>query len=104
MWIVLVQPNALTERAYAFDSRALALRFAEFVSEEIDPATVIPLMSPTSELLAWRDHVKGRDTFDEAVEQLINNGLMTELKQTAPATSPAEAITTEPNTAERTES
>lgn len=39
-----------------FASRPEAERFAAFITEEVDPAVVRVLCSPTLELLNWRDH------------------------------------------------
>ena len=81
-WIVLVQPNALTERTYGpFGSQPMAERFAEFITAVIGgPATVLPLLLPEWELLAFWDRTQGRDAYTEAVDQLLDSGLMTDLK------------------------
>lgn len=48
-----------------FDDMAEAEDFAAFVAKEIDPASVVPLRSPSKELLAWwRTH---RDELPAAV-------------------------------------
>jgi hypothetical protein len=53
MWVVLLGP---AQRVYGpFDDEETAWRFARFVSEEVDPAFVLPLASPVSELLTWRE-------------------------------------------------
>ncbi len=91
MYVVLLQSGPGREYAYGPFEHAEALRFAEFVSKEIDPATVIPLRSALFELLAWRDHVQGRDAYTEAVEELVASGLITDLTRKAPAATTAEA-------------
>lgn len=56
MWVVLLGP---AERVWGpFDDEEQAWEFARFASEEIDPAYVRPLISPVTEVLAWRDHFK----------------------------------------------
>jgi hypothetical protein len=40
-----------------FADRDEARAFAEFLGREVDPAAVVPLHSPTAELLAWRSGV-----------------------------------------------
>jgi hypothetical protein len=42
-----------------FTGRAAAEEFAEFVTQEIDPAEIRPLSSPVGELLAWRKAAEG---------------------------------------------
>ena len=91
MFVVLIQSGAGREYAYGPFEQAEALRFAEFASKEIDPATVIPLRSALFELLSWRDAVQGRDAFEEAVDQMVAGGLITDLKKTAAAEAPATA-------------
>jgi hypothetical protein len=39
-----------------FASRGEAVRFAAYLTEEVDPAEVRILCSPVLELLNWRDH------------------------------------------------
>lgn len=40
-----------------FDDEAEASRFASYLSAEVDPAEVLPLRSPTAELLSfWHNH------------------------------------------------
>ena len=41
-----------------FTDREDAERFAAFATAEIDPARVVPLLSPVAELLNWRDMTK----------------------------------------------
>jgi len=41
-----------------FSDREDADRFAAFATAEIDPARVVPLLSPVAELLNWRDMTK----------------------------------------------
>jgi hypothetical protein len=53
MWIV-----RLTEQRMSygpFDDRDSADRFREFLTNEVDPATVEQLHDPVTELLNWRD-------------------------------------------------
>lgn len=53
MWIV-----RLTEQRMSygpFDDRASAERFRDFLTNEVDPATVEQLYDPVTELLNWRD-------------------------------------------------
>lgn len=104
-WVVLVQPDALTERTYGpFGSQPMAERFAGFVTAEIGgPATVLPLLLPEWELLAHFDRIQGRDAYTEAVEQLLGNGLMTELKTDHTKTAaPRTGTAGQPNQPERT--
>jgi hypothetical protein len=53
-WIVICPEQGIHWGPFT-DSRE-ATRFAEFVTAEIDPAEVRPLMSPIAEVLNWRDH------------------------------------------------
>ena len=41
-----------------FDDEQQAGRFADYLTAEVDPAIVEPLLSPLNEVLNWRDHVK----------------------------------------------
>jgi hypothetical protein len=67
MWIVrLTDQNA----SYGpFDDRASADRFRDFLTNEVDPATVEQLYDPITELLNWRDamhaggHLTNRPTW-----------------------------------------
>jgi hypothetical protein len=57
MFIVILTPNDKYEYAYGpFDNRALAERFAAYLADEVDPARVVRLSSPTRSLLDWRAH------------------------------------------------
>jgi hypothetical protein len=53
MWIVRLtdQPGAYGP----FDDRASATRFADFLTQEVDPAHIEQLHDPVTELLNWRD-------------------------------------------------
>lgn len=92
-WIVLVQPNAMTERSWGpFSSQPVAERFADFVTAVIGgPATVLPLLLPEWELLAHFDRTQGSDAYTEAVDQLLDSGLMTDLKTDPTKTAAAGA-------------
>lgn len=53
MWAVRLKSDA--KHAYGpFTSGDEATGFAEFLSAEVDPAEVLPLLSPVGELLSWR--------------------------------------------------
>lgn len=41
-----------------FGDRDEAIRFAAFVTAEVDPASVITLQSPVAEALNWRDMIR----------------------------------------------
>jgi hypothetical protein len=50
-WVVVLEEP---HHVYGpFDDEALAAEFAGFLSQEVDPAHVEPLRSPTAELLAF---------------------------------------------------
>jgi hypothetical protein len=53
MWIVRLtdQPGAYGP----FDDPASATRFADFLTQEVDPAHIEQLHDPVTELLNWRD-------------------------------------------------
>lgn len=40
-----------------FDHHGDAARFAAYLTQEVDPADVLPLCSPVRDLLNWREHV-----------------------------------------------
>lgn len=66
MWVVICMSGA-NNRCYGpFDNPDLAERFARYLSDEVDPAGVFPVHSPTAELLTWRDqvHRKGLSAVD----------------------------------------
>lgn len=50
-WVVTVADTVFGP----FDELLTASLFADFLTAEVDPATVRTLQSPTRELLAWRD-------------------------------------------------
>jgi hypothetical protein len=52
-----------------FESRDLADQFATFLTEEVDPAEVFPLCSPTAELLRWREAIHAQGA--RAVERIV---------------------------------
>jgi hypothetical protein len=58
MWIVRLtdQPGAYGP----FDDRASATRFADFLTQEVDPAHIEQLHDPVTELLNWRDRQQER--------------------------------------------
>lgn len=57
-WVVVLVDN---QGIYGpFTDKDEAEEFASFLRVEVDPAAVVPLKSPTRELLAWRDTVKAR--------------------------------------------
>jgi hypothetical protein len=57
-WIVLLEDR---QAAYGpFGDRAEADLFAEYLRNEVDPATVHELKSPSRELLAWRATVRAQ--------------------------------------------
>lgn len=52
MWIVTLE----TGRPYGpFTTEAAADFFARFLTSEVDPATVVPLADPATEIERWRD-------------------------------------------------
>lgn len=53
-WIVLLKTTGTGCMYGPFDDEAQAEHFADFLTTEVDPATVVPLKSPIAELLAWR--------------------------------------------------
>lgn len=66
-FVVLLKTGSETGVLYGpFDTRLEANEFAEFMSKEVDPATVESLRSPTLELLAfWRNELKRPDRADK---------------------------------------
>jgi hypothetical protein len=58
MWIVMLTTGKDLRICFGpFDDEALASRFAEFVTAEVDPAVVLRVESPVTELLNWREAV-----------------------------------------------
>lgn len=54
IFVVLLKTGKDDEMPYGpFDDQELARRFAAFLSEQVDPATVQRLLSPERELLSW---------------------------------------------------
>jgi len=53
-WIVLLTTSATETTAYGpFDDQSLAVTFAGFLTEEVDPARMMELRSSASELLCF---------------------------------------------------
>lgn len=58
MWAVILgshQPYHVSA-CWVFASQETAERFAAYVTREIDPAQVLKVQDPVSELLNWREH------------------------------------------------
>lgn len=47
-----------------FSDEDEAAQFAAFATVEIDPATVVPLMSPAGQLLGWRESMLSKEGSD----------------------------------------
>lgn len=63
MWIVQLETDAGSPYCYGpFEDETIAEWFAAFVADEIDPAVVISLHSPLTEMLAWHRTMKLRDS------------------------------------------
>lgn len=56
MWIVVLRSSSTYCYGPFIDPDA-AHKFAEFLTAEVDPATVHQVRSPVNELLTWREHI-----------------------------------------------
>lgn len=65
-WIVTLDEQ---QHSYGpFDDRETANRFADFLTAEVDPATVHRLYSPVVSLLGWRDLVERLAPTEDTIE------------------------------------
>ena len=65
---IVALDNGLKVAWGPFGSREEAEQFAAFIADEVDPAEVRTLSSPTGELLAWREASQEWGRLDAAAE------------------------------------